>query len=202
MTTSSFMPPTLPQRETPPITSNRRPTQLTTRHSRRGRTGWERPDVEVDANEGSPRLQSATDRAACVAAPQQHQPPPPSTRQSQQGPSPRHGEGGQRRRRTVVPRHTAGCGPRPGPAPAPARPAPAAPHDTYPTNNNRPEEMRTSCHHQLAPPPRDAAKMSPRISIGSEPVLAAHAPSPPAAGSHCPARKGFQLRIREQIFFP
>jgi len=41
-----------------------------------------------------------------------------------------------------------------------------------------------------APPPRDAAKMSPRISIGPEPVLAAHAPSPPAAGSHCPAREG------------
>ena len=46
--------------------------------------------------------------------------------------------------------------------------------------------MRTSCRQQLAPPPRDAAKMSPRITIGPEPVLAAHSPSPPAAGSHCP----------------
>jgi len=42
---------------------------------------------------------------------------------------------------------------------------------------------------QSAPPPRDAAKMSPRIRIGTEPVLAAHAPSPPAAVSHCPARE-------------
>jgi hypothetical protein len=34
---------------------------------------------------------------------------------------------------------------------------------------------------------RAAAKMSPHIRIGPEPVLTAHAPSPPAAGSHCPA---------------
>ena len=77
-----------------------------------------------------------------------------------------------------------------GPAPAAARPAAAAPHDTFPANNNRPEEMRTSYRQQPAPPPRDAAKMSPRISIGPEPVLTANAPSPPAAGSHCPAREG------------
>jgi hypothetical protein len=63
-------------------------------------------------------------------------------------------------------------------------------HDTFPANNNRPEERRTSCRQQPAPPPSDAAKMSPRISIGPEPVLAAHAPSPPAAGSHCPASEG------------
>jgi hypothetical protein len=36
---------------------------------------------------------------------------------------------------------------------------------------------------------RAAAKMSPHISIGPEPVLTAHAPSPPAAGSHCPAKE-------------
>jgi len=87
-------------------------------------------------------------------------------------------------------RHTAGCGPRPAPPPPAVRPTAAAPHDTIPANNNRPEEMRTSCRQQLAPPPSDAAKMSPRISIGPEPVLAAHAPSPPAAGSHCQAREG------------
>ena len=84
---------------------------------------------------------------------------------------------------------TAGCGPRPGPAAAADRPAAAAPHDTFPANNNRPEEMRTSCCQQPAPPPRNAAKMSPRISIGPEPVLASHAPSQPAAGSHCQARE-------------
>jgi hypothetical protein len=35
--------------------------------------------------------------------------------------------------------------------------------------------------------------MSPRISIGPEAVLAAHIPSPPAAGSHCPAREDFTI---------
>jgi hypothetical protein len=147
--------------------------------------------VEADADEGGPRLQAPTDCVACVAAPQQqHQPPSPATRHSPQGAAPRHGEGGQSRSRTASPRHTACCGPRPGPAAAAARPAAAAPHDTSPANNNRPEEMRTSCRQQPAPPPCDAAKMSPRISIGSEPVLAAYAPSPTAAGSHCPAREG------------
>ena len=48
----------------------------------------------------------------------------------------------------------------------------------------------TSCCQQQAPPQRDAAKMSPHISIGLQPVLAAHAQSQPAAGSHCPAREG------------
>jgi hypothetical protein len=60
---------------------------------------------------------------------------------------------------------------------------------------------------QPAPPPCNAAKMSPRISVGPEPFLDAHAPSPPAAGSHCPARevsapycwKGFCPR---EGFFP
>jgi hypothetical protein len=91
------------------------------------------------------RLQAATDRVACVAAPHQHQPPPPGTRRSPQGAAPRHGEGGQRRCRTAAPRHTAGCGPRPGPAPAATRPAAAAPHDTSPANNNGTEERRISC---------------------------------------------------------
>jgi hypothetical protein len=48
-----------------------------------------------------------------------------------------------------------------------------------------------SCRQQLAPPQRDAGKMSPRISIGPEPVLADHAPSQPAAGSHCQVREDF-----------
>ncbi len=146
-------------------------------------------------------MQDPTDRVACVAAPQQkHQPPPPATRRSPQGAASLHGEGGQSRRRTAAPRRTAGCGPRPGPAPAASRPAAAAPHDTFPANNNRQEERRTSCSQQPAPPPCDAAKMSPRISIGPEPVLAAHAPSPPAAGSHCPAREG-STPYWEQSFF-
>jgi len=180
-----------PAVNTPPITSDRKPTQQTTRHSRRGRTGRERPDVEVDVNEVGPRLQAATDRAACVADPQQqHQPPPPTTRGSLQGAAPRHGEGGQSSLRTAAPRHTACCGLRPFPAPAAARPVDAAPHHTSPANNNRPEEMRTSCCQQPAPQPSDAAKMSPHIIIGQEPVLVDHAPSLTAAGSHCQAREG------------
>jgi hypothetical protein len=42
-------------------------------------------------------------------------------------------------------------------------------------------------------------KMSPHISIGTEPVLAAHAPSPPAAGSHCPAREDSSSPLRNRI---
>jgi hypothetical protein len=61
---------------TPPIMSDRKPTQPTTRHSRRGRTGRERPDVEADVDEGGLRLQAATDRSACVAAPHRTSHPP------------------------------------------------------------------------------------------------------------------------------
>jgi len=50
---------------------------------------------------------------------------------------PRHGEGGQRRRRTAAPRHADEGRHRPGPAPAAARPATATPHVTTPSNNNR-----------------------------------------------------------------
>ena len=63
-------------------------------------------------------------------------------------------------------------------------PATIAPLVTTPANNNRTEERLISCRQQPAPPPINAAKMSPRISISPEPVLAAHAPSPPATGSH------------------
>ena len=38
--------------------------------------GSSSPDVEEEVDEGGLRLQSATDRVACVTAPQQHQPPP------------------------------------------------------------------------------------------------------------------------------
>jgi hypothetical protein len=48
--------------------------------------------------------------------------------------------------------------------------------------NPRPEHAHASARPA-------AANMSPHIRIGPEPVLTAHAPSPPAAGSHCPARE-------------
>jgi hypothetical protein len=47
---------------------------------------------------------------------------------------------------------------------------------------------------------RAAAKMSQRILIGPEPVLAAHAPSPPAAGSHWPEKIQLPIATAEQIF--
>jgi hypothetical protein len=61
-----------------------------------------------------------------------------------------------------------------------------------------PLRNRISCR-QPAPPPCDAAKMSPRISICPEPVLAVHAPSQPATGSHFRPEKT-QLPIAEQNF--
>jgi hypothetical protein len=111
-------------------------------------------------------LKAATDRAACAATPHQHQPPHTGTRHSPQLAAPRHGEDGQRRRRTAAPRHTAGGGPRPGPAPARARPAAVAPHATprppptttgrrkggCPVVRNRPlhRTMQQRCHHASA----------------------------------------------------
>ena len=71
-------------------------------------------------------------RPACVP----HRTSHPSKR-TQSTAAPLHGEGGQRRRRTAAPCHTAGCGPRPCSAPDAPRPATAAPHDTSPSNNNK-----------------------------------------------------------------
>jgi hypothetical protein len=57
-----------------------------------------------------------------------------------------------------------------------------------------------SCCQQPAPPQRDAAKMSPLISICPEPVLADHAPSPPAVCNHCPAREGSASNCGTEFF--
>ena len=147
-------------------------------------------------------MQATTDRVTCVPDPHQHQPPPPETSHSQQGAAPRHGEGGQRRLRTVSPRHTACCGPRPGPAPPTTDPQ-QQPHTTcplptttglrkggYPVVSNWPLHcgMQQRCHHASA------------LFIGPEPVLADHAPSPPASGSHCPARAGSALHFGTEFF--
>jgi hypothetical protein len=88
-------------------------------------------------------------------------------------------------------RRRASSGPRPRHSPPHSR-SPTR-HYTPPANNNRTEERRMACHQQPAPPPSDTSKMSRSISIGQEPVLADHAPPPPAAGSpysHCPVREG------------
>ena len=55
--------------------SIRIPTQLTTLHSLRGRTGLERHDVEADVDEGVPRSQFATDSVAFASVSHQLQPP-------------------------------------------------------------------------------------------------------------------------------
>ena len=90
-------------------------------------------------------MQAATDRVACVAAPQQHQPPPPAKGGSPH--LPRHWEGGQRRRRTASSRATPVlCPPRLPPRHrSPTRHVPRQ-------QQQRPEEMRTSCRQQPAPP--------------------------------------------------
>ena len=174
---------------------NRQP--ATVGKEERGRRG---PTSRRTLDEGGPRSQAATDRALCAAAPHQHQSPPPTTRRSPQRAASRHGEGGQRRRRTATQRHTAVGGPRPGPATAATRPATATLHATLPANNNRMEERRMSCRQQPAPPPSDAAKMSPRTSICPDSVLASHAPSPPTAGRHCPMREGSAPHLRNRVF--
>jgi hypothetical protein len=64
------------------------------------------------------------------------------------------------------------------------------PHDTSPapTATGCPED-RCSVVSNRPLLSRAAAKMSPHISIGPEPDLTVHAPSPPAAGSHCQAKE-------------
>ena len=129
-------------------------------------------------------MQADTDRSACVAAPHRTSHPPPAKGRSPQllpctGKVASAGAG-QLRRATRPAAGHARAPPPPTPTPPPQ------PHTTRPPpTTTRPEERRTSCRQQPAPPLRDAAKMSPRISIGPEPVLAAHAPFPPSAGSHC-----------------
>ncbi len=64
------------------------------------------------------------------------------------------------------------------------------PHDTSPaptTTGWREDRCLVNSKRPLHS--RAAAKMSPHIRIGPETVLTAHVPSPPAAGSHCPARE-------------
>jgi hypothetical protein len=71
-------------------------------------------------------------------------------------------------------------------------------HPTSPINPHAtsPAPTTTGCREDRCPVvskqqfhSRATAKMSPHISIGPEPVLTAHAPSPPAADSHCPAKQ-------------
>jgi hypothetical protein len=120
-------------------------------------------------------------------SPAPHQPPPPAKGRSPQlrpctGKVASAGAGPLRRDTRPVAGH-ARAPPPPPPAPPPQ------PHTTRPPpTTTRPEERRTSCRQQPAPPPRNAANMSPRISIGPEPVLAAHAP-PTFSGQPLPGER-------------
>jgi len=62
-------------------------------------------------------------------------------------------------------------------------------------------ERQMPRRQQPAPPPRDTAKMSPRINIGPDPVLAAHDPSPPAADRHCLASEVSAPHCGTELFF-
>jgi len=133
--------------------------------------------------------------------PAPHQPPPPAKGRSPQlhpctGKAASAGAGPLRRDTRPDAGHARA---QPPPTPAPGVPPPQ-PHTTRPpTTTTRPEERRTSCRQQPAPPQRDAAKMSPRISIGPETVLADHALCLQRAATA--RREKVQLCIREQSFF-
>jgi hypothetical protein len=83
-----------------------------------------------------------------------------------------------------------------GPAPAADRPAATAPHDTSPTNNNRPEEMRTSCRQQQAPPPQRCH----HVSASAQSPSWLPMPSPRLQRAATARREKVQLHIREQSF--
>ena len=100
--------------------------------------------------------------------------------------------------------------PRPEHAHATARPAtatlpPRPAHTTTGWRQDRRPVVSKRPLHRLA-----AAKMSPHIHIGPEPVLAAHARSPPAAGSRCPAgadsaphsEQNFRTPVRPRVEAP
>ena len=72
---------------------------------------------------------------------------------------------------------------RTSPVPRSRRRPPRSRRPTRHVPRQQQREMRTSCRQQPAPPLRDAAKMTPRISIGPEPVLAAQYLSCPVTSS-------------------
>ena len=123
---------------TPPITSDRKPTQPTTRHSRRGGTGRERPDVEADVDEGGLRFagrhRPCGMRRSPAAAPDT---PPSNKTQSTGSCAPARGRGP-----TPVQDHCAAPHGRllaaPGPRPCRRPPRRRSPSRHVPTHQHRP----------------------------------------------------------------
>ena len=86
------------------------------------------------------------------------------------------------------------------PARAPAdRPAAGAPHDTFPANNNRPEEMRTSCR-QNRPLHRVMQQRCHHTSASDRSPSWPPMPRPRLQWAATARREKVQLRIREQSF--
>jgi len=103
---------------------------------------------------------------------------------------------------TLLETRTQMAAPRPEHAHATARPATATPlprpaHTTTGWRQDRRPVVSKRPLHRLA-----AAKMSPHIHIGPEPVLAAHARSLPAAGSRCPAGADSAPHSEQNFFSP
>ena len=123
-------------------------------------------------------------------------PPPQSTA------APLHGEGGQRRRRTAAPRHTAGCGPRPCSASADPRPATAAPHDTSPANNNKAGGKEDILSSATGP---STARCSKDVTThqhrpGARPGRPC--PVPACGGQPLPGERRFSSALGNRVFSP
>ncbi len=154
---------------TPPITSSRIPTQLTTRHCWRGRTGRERRNVEADVDEGGPRAQASTDHAACAdvshtssshqgrgpAQAQDRSAAPRGRRRAAPGTSPRH----RPPLSSNLPRH------------APCQPQQDGGKGRCPVVSNRPLHcvMQQRCHHASASVriPSSRPMSSPRLHLSA-----------------------------------
>jgi hypothetical protein len=185
---------------TPPaITSSRISTQSTTRHRRRGRAGRERHDVKSDDDGGC----GSRARQSLRALVMQSSAPAPGA------PSPWDSTLGAiedsnsqctflQMTYTAENPHADGSA-APGARPRLRPPRRRDPHATSPapTTTGWPED-RCPVVSKRPLHSRTAAKMSPHIRIGPEPVLAAHAPSPPAAATARPEK--LQLPIAEQNF--
>jgi hypothetical protein len=125
----------------------------------------------------------------------------PSSKRTQSTAAPLHGEGGQRRRRTAAPRHTAGCGPRPCSAPAAPRPATAAPHDTSPANNNKAGGNEDILSSATGP---STARCSKDVTThqhrpGARPGRPC--PVPACSGQPLPGERRFSSALGNRVFF-
>ena len=165
---------------TPPITSSRISTQPTTRHCRRGRTGRERHDVESDDDGDGSRAQPAKNLRALVMQSSAPAPGASSAWDSSLGAIEDSISQCTFLQMTYTAKNQhADCIAASGARPCFHPPLRCDPHATSPAPTT------TGCREDRCPVVSkrplhslDAAKMSPHIRIGPEPVLAAHDQSP------------------------